>query len=97
MPLPSCGSGGVGMTSTSTTTNIAAPSAPSDTCSPEKNLKLHAHRVWNMFIPLTLILLLIEFVFMMWGISSKQASIGNASRILGSLKPIMPLITPTTK
>ena len=73
------------------------PSGPSDTCSPRKNMKLSAHRVWTILVPILIIILLIEFVFIMWGISSKQASIGNPSTILGSLKKIMPLTTPLAK
>lgn len=95
MPLPSCGSGGVGVPSNSI--NIAAPSSPSDTCSPRKNLKLNAMPVFTILLPILTIIVAIEFVFMAWGIPSGPASIGNPSTILGSLKKIMPLTTPLAK
>lgn len=50
-----------------------------DTCSPEKNTKLYSFRAWSIVIPITLIVLFLEVIYIL----TKITTLGSALTIKG--------------
>lgn len=66
-----------------------------DSCTPKKSFKVYDFRIYSILIPLVLMLLVLESIYVFMVVPSSK--LGTAESIIGALKsgPIQKLLTKT--